>query len=47
MIYYFSETGKILTMESEKPHIFLAPVYAWRYPRPVEELIMEEVGTIE
>lgn len=35
----YIKLGKELRIKSEKSHVFLAPIYAWRYPRPVEELI--------
>lgn len=31
--------GKPLKASSEKPYIFAAPIYAWRLPRIIEELI--------
>lgn len=31
--------GKRLSVESESPFVFLAPIYAWRYPRVLEDLI--------
>lgn len=37
----YTRTWKALSKISDKPHIFLAPIYAWRYPRPVEELIRQ------
>ena len=36
---YYTRSGETLSCHSERPFIFLAPIYAWRYPRVVEELI--------
>ena len=35
----FTRAGRPLRSESARPHVFLAPIYAWRFPRVVEELI--------
>lgn len=35
----YTRSGAKLSIHSERPYIILAPIYAWRYPRVVEELI--------
>ena len=35
----YTKKGETLSVTAEKPFVFLAPIYAWRYPRVVEELI--------
>lgn len=35
----YTRSGETLSVHSERPFIFLAPIYAWRWPRVVEELI--------
>lgn len=35
----YTRSGKTLSVQSERPFIFVAPIYAWRYPLVVEELI--------
>lgn len=37
----FIRSDKRLQVHSDKPFVILAPIYAWRFPRPVEELIQK------
>lgn len=44
-IHPYGKTGKRLSYHSETPWVFVAPTYAWRMPRVVEQWIRETTFT--